>query len=146
LKLLDVNILLYAYDVSSVHHERSRVWLAESLSGSEVVGLPWQTISAFLRITTHPRMVRTPVTMVLAAAVVDSWLERSCVRIVEPGERYWQIFRDLLVDEDARGPLVPDAALAALAIENGATLCSADRDFRRFPGLKLSNPTLAAQI
>lgn len=141
MKLLDVNVLLYAHDTSSTHHARCRDWLIRALKGDEHVGLPWQTLLGFVRIVTNPRAVRKPLTGPEACGVVRRWLDRPQAIVVEPGERYWTIFESLVVDAHVQGPLVSDAALAALAIEQGATLCSTDRDFRRFGGLRLLDPT-----
>jgi toxin-antitoxin system PIN domain toxin len=140
-KLLDVNVLLYAHDTSAAHHVRCRDWLVRALKGDEPVGLPWQTLLGFVRIASNPRAVRRPLSAVEACAIVGRWLERPQAVVVEPGERYWEIFRALVARSQVQGPLVSDAALAALAIEQGATLCTTDRDFRRFDGVALFDPT-----
>jgi toxin-antitoxin system PIN domain toxin len=139
--MLDVNVLLYAHDTSSTHHARCRDWLIGALSGDEHIGLPWQTLLGFVRIVTNARAVRRPLTAPEACAIVGRWLARPQAIVVEPGERYWAIFQDLVARAQVQGPLVSDAALAALAIEHGATLCTSDRDFRRFDGLRLLDPT-----
>ena len=142
MKLLDVNVLLYAHDTSSAHHARCRDWvLGVVLKGDEHVGLPWQTLLGFVRIVTHPRAVRRPLTGPEACAIVDRWLARPQAVVVEPGERYWELLRELVARARVQGPLVSDAALAALALEQGATLCTTDRDFRRFDGLRVLDPT-----
>ena len=138
--LIDANLLLYAYHPRSPAHERARSWLESTLSGAAPVGLAWVTILAFLRITTSPRIFERPLTMSEAEAAVSTWLARPSVAIVEPGERYWEILRALLSSEKVSGALVMDAALAALAIEHGATLCTTDRDFSRFRGLRNEDP------
>ena len=138
--LVDANLLLYAYFPRAEQHERARVWLEEALSGPEPVGLSWSTILAFLRLGTSPRVFERPLSSAEAEAIVSSWLAEPAVTLVGPGERYWEILRGLLVDDQVTGPLVSDAALAALAIEHGATLASTDRDFVRFGGLRLTNP------
>jgi toxin-antitoxin system PIN domain toxin len=140
-KLLDVNVLLYAHDTSAAHHPRCRDWLVRALKGDEPVGLPWQTLLGFVRIATNPRAVRRPLPAAEACAIVGRWLERPQAVVVEPGERYWEILRALVARSQVQGPLVSDAALAALAIEQGATLCTTDRDFRRFDGVTLFDPT-----
>lgn len=141
MKLLDVNVLLYAHDTSSIQHARCRDWLMRALQGDEHVGLPWQTLLGFVRIVTNPRAVRRPLNAADACAIVSRWLARPQAIVVEPGERYWQIFSALVARGQVHGPLVSDAALAALAIEHGATLCTTDRDFRRFDGVSLLDPT-----
>jgi hypothetical protein len=138
--LVDANILLYAYDPSSQRHEAARRWLEEVLSGPEPVGVAWMALLAFLRIGTSSRAFSIPFSLEEAVTIVSEWLERPMVAILNPGERHWEILRNLLVTAQARGPLAMDAHLAALAIEHGATLCTTDRDFTRFPGLRFSNP------
>jgi toxin-antitoxin system PIN domain toxin len=141
MKLLDANILLYAYDKSSTHHESCRTWLESVFNASETIALPWQTILAFLRISTNPRAVKNPLSNAQVCNIVDTWLERPNVLVVNTADRSWSILRQQILDAQVSGPLVTDTALAALAIEQGATLCSTDRDFRRFVGLKLVDPT-----
>ena len=138
--LIDVNLLLYAYDPDSPQPEKSQAWLVEVFSGIETVMLPWQSIHAFLRISTNRRAFPNAFNTGEAASIVSSWLQLPAVTVVNPGERHWQILESLLGPAQISGPLVTDAVLAALAIEHGATLCSADRDFRRFDGLRLLNP------
>ena len=138
--LCDANLLLYAYDKASPAHARSRAWLETVLSGDEAVGLAWITLLAFLRISTNPRAVARPYSIAEATAIVSSWLEVPCVSVPEPGPRHWQILEKVLRGAQAKGPLVTDAHLAALAIEHGATLASADGDFARFAGLTFVNP------
>jgi len=141
----DVNVLLYAYDAQSTLHEPCRKWLGLALNGTEQVGLPWQSLLGFVRIATNARAYLRPMTGAQACAVVSAWLERPQVSIPSPGERYWGILQAQLQVARATGPMVSDAALAALAIEQGATLCTTDRDFRRFDGLKLYDPTGVAR-
>jgi hypothetical protein len=138
--LLDANVLLYAYDRASERHKTAALWLETALSGAETVGVSWSVLLAFLRITTSPRMLREPLSMGEAASAVSQWLERPNVRVIEPGERHWEILRSLLVDTQIRGGDVMDAHLAAIASEHGATVCTHDRDFARFPGLKTLDP------
>ena len=145
MKLLDANILLYAYDSHSPHHATCRPWLDATLNSEETVALPWQTLLAFVRIATNSRAVRQPLSGPDACTIVSSWLERPNVAVVGAGDRFWEIFRAQVVDAQVSGPLVTDAALAALAFEHGATLCSTDSDFRRFRGLKLLDPTQASR-
>ena len=138
--LVDANLLLYAYHPRAVQHERSRKWLEDVLSGPRLVRFGWLTIWAFLRIATNPRAFDRPLTAAEATSVVSSWLARPVAGVLDPGERYWEILGRLLQDGQAVGPLVMDAAIAALAIEHGAVLCTTDRDFARFAGLDWVNP------
>ena len=137
--LVDLNLLLYAYDPSSPYHANAGQWWKRAVAEERRVGLAWMTILGFLRITTNPR-VGHPISLAKAVVVIAEWLEQPSVVILDPGERHWSILSKLLPEAQARGPLVMDAHLAALAIEHGATLCSNDRDFVRFPGLKVLNP------
>ena len=141
--LVDANLLLYAYHPRAEQHERARAWLEAALSGPEPVGLPWSTVLAFLRLATSPRVFARPLSTAEAEIIVSTWLAESSVVLVSPGDRYWEILRALLIDAQVTGPLVTDAALAALAIEHGATLATTDRDFARFRGLRLSDPLQA---
>ena len=121
-------------------HRSAKAWWESTVSGDEPVGLPWLVLLGFIRISTHPRIVPSPLSFVQAASVVDDWLEQPVVQVVQPSERHWGIVKELLVPFGAVGNLTSDAHLAALAIEHGATLCSTDRDFGRFPHLKWGNP------
>jgi uncharacterized protein len=138
--VVDVNLLIYATNRDAADHRSARKWLEATLSGDEPVGLPWLVLLAFLRITTHPHIVGAPLSFAQAAGVVDDWLSQPVVRILPPSDRHWGILKALLEPFGTAGNLASDAHLAAIAIEHGATLCSADRDFGRFPNLKWRNP------
>ncbi len=139
--LVDANVLLYAYHPRAAAHERCRAFLEQAFSGEEPVGVAWVTLLAFVRISTNPRVFEQPLLATEALAAVASWLERPSVSVLEAGEACWEIFRQLVVESQVSGPLVMDAFLAALALENGATLATTDRDFTRFAKLKLLDPT-----
>lgn len=141
--LLDVNLLLYAYDAQSPRHEPARAWLEQTLSGSETVGLPWVVMLAFIRLITRSVVVEHPLTADQAIDLVDSWLEQPCVAVIHPTDRHPAVLRELLQPLGTAGNLTTDAHLAALAIEHGASLCSCDADFSRFPGLRWSDPLRA---
>ncbi len=138
--LVDANLLIYAIDSDSVHHNAARRWLEKSLSGTTQVGLAWIVLLAFLRVTTHPRVVGNPLAPEAAVNYVDEWLARPCVVGVAPGERHWPILRQLISTSGTAANLTSDAHLAALAIEHGYAVYSADHDFKRFAGLKHVNP------
>ena len=138
--LVDANLLIYAVDADSPHHAKARPWLEEMLSGTTRVGLAWVVLLAFLRITTHPAVMRRPLVVERALGYVDEWLGQPFVESVSPGEKHWPLLRTLLAATGAAGNLTSDAHLAALALENGAEICSTDRDFGRFPGVRQINP------
>ena len=138
--LLDVNILLYATNHSVSQHAAAREWLDRQLSDVHRVGLPWATLLAFLRLSTSARVATRPLTMVSAWENVTQWLECEPVWIPLPTERHAEVLGTLLAQPGVHGNLVPDAHLAALAIEHGLTLCSTDGDFARFRALNWVNP------
>ncbi len=140
--LIDANLFLYAYDGASPDHPAAKNWIEMAVSGASPIVLPWQTILAFLRITTNPRAMSSPLSRKHAMGIVDEWLARPQVSILSPGERHWGILWGLIEMSQASGPRIMDAHLAALAIEHGATLYSADRDFARFPDLDWRNPLI----
>lgn len=141
--VVDANVLLYAYNRRSEHHEACRSWLESALRGRDSIGLGWPTVLAFVRIATNPRVFAHPLPIAEAVGIVDEWFDCPAVVLVEPSPAYWATLRRQLVDGQVAGPLVSDAALASLALEHGATLCTTDRDFRRFQGLRLVDPTAA---
>ena len=138
--VVDANLLIYSYDVRSVDHKKSVAWLEQVFSGSQVVGLPWQSISAFLRVVTNRRLPTLRVGMDEAVQTVEAWLRTPNVRLLVPGDQHWLLFRRMVVEGRASGPLVTDAEIAALTVEYGGVLHTADRDFARFPGLRWKNP------
>jgi toxin-antitoxin system PIN domain toxin len=142
--LPDANILLYAYERSSPHHAGAKRWLEEALSGSAPVAFCWPTILAFIRIATNAKAMMRPLATTDARQIVASWLGQPISTIVLPTERHWDLFSGLLTSGQVSGPLVSDAHLAALTIEHGATLVTNDRDFTRFPGLRVEFPLLGA--
>jgi toxin-antitoxin system PIN domain toxin len=142
-KLPDVNLLVYAYDLSSPRNGPALNWLEEALSGAETVALAWQAMLGFVRITTNPAVFGHPLTPEEAFDLVDSWLELSVVTVIEPTRRHAVVLRDLLTQLGTAGNVTSDAHLAALAIEHGATLCSCDNDFSRFAGLRWVDPLRA---
>ena len=138
--LIDLNLLIYATNNDSFHHRAARRWLEKSLNGEEPVALPWVVVLGCLRIATNGRILPAPLTAAQALSVVDGWLELPVVRLLPPGPEHWRVLKGLLEEAGTAGNLTTDAHLAALAIENGCTLCSTDTDFARFKHLKWSNP------
>jgi len=139
-RLVDVNLLLYAVDESSPHHDRARDWLEAVLSGTETVAFSWNVLLAFLRLSTRSPVFANPLTADEALHIIDGWLAQPTVVIVHPTDRHAALLRGLLKSVGTAGNLTTDAHLAALSIEHGATLCSADADFSRFDGLARHNP------
>ncbi len=138
--LVDANLLLYAIDEKSRFHQPAREWLLAQLNGSKRVGLPWQSLAAFLRLATHPRVASRPLAPSEAWQTVTAWLAASAAWIPQPGLKHPELFGELLVRHEATGNLVPDIQLAALALEHGLTVYSADTDFARFTEVSWQNP------
>ena len=140
MKLLDVNLLIYAVNRNAPLHKPAQAWFEETLSGTETIAFSWSVLLAFLRLTTKPALFRNPLSLDTAFTVMHSWLAQPVSVIVHPGDRHARVLRDLLSPLGTGGNLPSDAHLAALAIEHGAELYSCDSDFARFPGLRWRNP------
>ncbi len=140
MKIVDLNILLYAVNRDAEQHTSARKWIDEVFGGNEPVGLPWIVLLGFLRIATNSRVFPKPLKPSEAMAVVDAWLGQPTVEALSPGVEHWSILRRLLAEGGIGANGTSDAHLAAIAIELGAELCSADADFRRFAGLRWTNP------
>jgi toxin-antitoxin system PIN domain toxin len=138
--VIDVNLLIYAHNSRSDERTAAKAWLEHALSIAEPVGFPWAVIHGFLRLTTGRVVLPHPLDMATATSLVEDWLSASNARIIEPGARYWTIFRQFLTNAHVIGKLVSDAHLAAVTFEHDATLYTTDRDFRRFSGLRVINP------
>ncbi len=138
--LVDVNLLIYATSERMPQYPAAKAWFSEQLNGSARVGLPWSSLLGYVRIVTNPRAFSTALRIPDAWGQIRSWLDCDVVWIPSPTERHADILGDLVALPGVHGELVPDAHLAALAIEHGLTLCSTDGDFARFPGLKWMNP------
>jgi toxin-antitoxin system PIN domain toxin len=138
--LLDANLLIYAVNSDAPHHERARTWFENAMSGAETVAFSWGVLLAFLRITTRSGILATPLTGEQAMAYVDEWLTQPVSEVIHPGTNHWGVLRNLLHTSGTLGNLTSDAHLAAIAVENGARLYSADYDLRRFAGLRHVNP------
>ena len=138
--LVDANLLIYAVNRDADHHKQARRWLEQALSGSVEIGLAWIVILAFIRVTTRAGIMARPLHYTHALAYVDGWLNQPHVELISPEDRHWPIFRNLLSTTGSAGNLTSDVHLAALAIEYGAQIYSADYDFRRFSGVTHINP------
>ncbi len=143
MRLLDLNVLIYAVDQSSPRHDPARGWLDQTLSGSDTVAFAWQVLVGFLRLSTRSAVFARPLTVDESFDIVDGWLAQPCVTIVHPTDRHPSVLRGLLKPLGAAGNLTSDAHLAALAIEHGAELCSTDVDFSRFSGVRWIDPLAA---
>lgn len=141
--LVDANLLLYAVNADAPQHAIARSWLEKTLS-SEDVGLAWPVMLAFLRVSSHPRIYQHPLSPTAALAYLQGWLALPNVREVQPSRSHWRIFSAFVERLGLAGNLTTDAYLAALAIDQGCILCSADNDFRMFEGLRYENPFLSA--
>lgn len=139
MRLLDVNLLLYATNPRAPRHDAARQWFEDLMNSGEPVGLPWSTLTAFVRMSTNPAAFQPPLAMDTALAFVEEWLEWESVWVPEPTPDHAAIFTRLL-RRVPRSRLVSDAHLAAIAIGHRLTLCSADVDFRMFDGLDVLNP------
>ena len=141
--LVDANLLVYAANRAAPEHDAARTWLDARLSGSARVGLPWPSLLAFVRLATNPLVLSRPASLTAAWAQVEEWLGADVAWVPEPTERHRTVLASFCEAPWMTSRLVPDAHLAALAIEHGLTLCSSDGDFSRFPGLDWDNPLAA---
>ena len=141
--IVDANILLYAVDEDSAFHPSAKQWLEDALNGPRRVGLPWQSLTGFMRIATNPRAVPNPLDPADAWDIVEAWLDAQNSWIPQPGPGYREILGRMVRDLHLSANLVPDAALAALCIEHGLAVVSADSDFARFPEVSWINPLTA---
>lgn len=140
MRLVDVNVLVYAFREDAPEHEAYAEWLEGVVNGAESYAVSDLVLSGFLRVVTHPRVFTPPTPVAPALAFVGAFRAPSTAVPVQPGPRHWSIFTGLCRDAEARGNLVPDAFLAALAIESGSEFVTTDRDYARFPGLRWRHP------
>lgn len=142
MKIIDLNVWLYAVNADSHHHIKARETLQSILNSDTRLGMPWVVLLGFLRIVTSPRILPKPLEVDEAIDLVDSWLALPTVEILNPGREHWLVLNELLRESGTAANLTTDAHLAALALENGATLVTFDTDFRRFRRLKVSFPSM----
>lgn len=140
MRIIDLNVLLYAVNSGSPHHAPVRGWWERVLGEDDTVGLPWIVLTGFLRVATSPRIFPQPLDPKAAIGKVDAWLALDNVRVVREKEIHWSALRELVAGTGTAGNLVTDAHLAALAISHDATLASCDADFGRFKALRWENP------
>jgi hypothetical protein len=139
-KLIDLNVLLYAINEDAAHHGPILTWWEQAVNGDETLGLPWIVLLGFLRLATNPDVFPRPLAPESAIAKVDGWLALDSTRLVREKDEHWDVLRPLLAEAGTAANLVTDAHLAALAISHGAVLVSCDHDFARFRGLRWENP------
>ena len=140
MKIVDLNILLYAINRDSPHHTAVRDWWEKAVSDDEPVGLPWLVLLGFLRLATSPRVFSNPLTPEQASEVVETWISHAGVKLVIERDEHWRILRSYLEKTGMAGNLTTDAHLASLAVSYGAALVSCDGDFSRFSELRWENP------
>lgn len=140
MKVVDANVLLYAVNADSRHHEAARGWLDNALGGNDTVGLTWIALLAFLRLSTKVGVFPNPLSVEDAVTQIDDWIAAPGAQIVHPGPDHARLLRDLLQHLGAGGNLVNDGHLAAIAIEHRAGVVSFDTDFARFPGVRWQRP------
>jgi hypothetical protein len=138
--LVDANLLVYAHVASFPQHQAARTWLDGKLGGVERVGLPWPSLLGFVRLVSNPRVFERPESVAKAWKQVEAWLRCRASWIPLPGERHEEVLRGLMATPGLRSNHVPDAHLAAIAIEHDLLLCSTDGDFARFGGLRWESP------
>jgi uncharacterized protein len=141
--LVDANVLLYAANEEDQRHERATGWLLDALNGTTRIGLPWVSLTAFVRIATHPRAFAAPLTPDEACDQIDEWLGAPAAWVPGPTPRHADVLTDLIRRYRISGALVTDAHLAALAIEHGVAVASTDADFARFRELRWVDPLSA---
>jgi hypothetical protein len=140
--LIDANILLYAVDDAAPAHRQAATWLEQQLTGERRVGMPWESLTAFVRIATHPRASNRPLSPADAWRFVDDWLAVPVVWVPVATDQHAKVLGSLVRKYRLAGNLVPDAHLAAIAIEHGAEVISTDTDFARFTEIRWRNPLL----
>ena len=138
--LPDVNVLVYAHREDAPDHQAYRDWLGEVINNDQAYGMSDIVLSGFLRVVTHPRVFNPPSSMKQALAFVQDVRDQPNCVIIAPGLRHWIIFENLCKNANVKGNLVPDAYLAAMAIESGCEWITTDMDFSRFTGLSWRRP------
>ena len=140
MKVVDINLLIYAINKDTPHHPEAKRWLENALSGDETFGFAWIVILGFLRIITNGKIMPKPLLSNIALGIVEEWLTQPSAALIVPTDRHWSILKELLNPLGTAANLTSDAHLAALTIEHGARLYSTDNDFSRFPNLRWTNP------
>jgi toxin-antitoxin system PIN domain toxin len=139
-RIIDLNVVLYAMNADAAQHDIVRGWWEKAVNGEDTIGLPWIVLLGFLRLATNPRVFPRPLAPDAATAKLDTWLALDNVRVVREKDNHWETLRSLLALTGTAGNLTTDAHLAALAVTHGAVLVSCDADFARFKGVRWENP------
>lgn len=140
MRIVDLNVLLYAVNSDAAQHDRVRGWWEKAVNDEDTVGLPWIVLLGFLRLATNSRVFPRPLAPDGASAKLDAWLSLDNVRVVREKDDHWETLKLLLRGAGTAGNLTTDAHLAALALSHDAVLVSCDTDFARFKGLRWENP------
>lgn len=135
-----MNVLVYAFREAAPDHTRYRDWLRAATESDEPFGISELVLSGFVRVATHPRIFSPPTPIERALAFAAALKAQPNAVVISPGTRHWEIFERMCLAAGAKGNLVADAYLAALAIESGSEWITTDRDFSRFPGLRWRHP------
>ena len=138
--LVDANLLVYAFAASMPEHERTRTWLDEQLASGRQVGLPWESLNAFVRLVSNPRVFTKPASTMAAWGQVERWIGHPGVWIPVPTPHHAAVVEELIGQNDIAANDIPDVHLAALAISHGLRLASHDAGFGRYPGLRWFDP------
>jgi uncharacterized protein len=138
--LVDANVLVYAHVSNFDQHEEARSWLDEQLNADRRLGLPWESLTAFVRLVTNPRVFTEPEPVGDAWQQVEDWLQRPGAWIPGPTDRHREVFGALIAETKPTASLVPDAHLAAIALQHGLAVASTDADFARFPTVRWIDP------
>jgi toxin-antitoxin system PIN domain toxin len=138
--LLDTNVLVYAHRRDAPRHAEYRDWLESLIDGPQPYAVSDHALTGMIRVVTSPRIYRRPATLQEALAFADQYRNQPHAHVLVPGPGFWDTFASMCGQAEARGNLIPDAYLAALAIEHGCELVTADRDFRKFAGLRSWTP------
>ncbi|CAN5557324.1 type II toxin-antitoxin system VapC family toxin [soil metagenome] len=141
----DVNLLVYAHDIQAADHVAARQWWESAVNSQVRVGLAWVVVLGFIRVTTHPSILRKPLTVLETVERISGWLSCANVEMLDPGREHWDNLRGSMLEIGVGGNLTTDAHLAVLAREHGAELHSSDSDFSRFVGLRWRNPLKRAK-
>jgi toxin-antitoxin system PIN domain toxin len=144
--LVDVNLLVFAQNADSPFHRIAKEWWDSELRAKSPIAIAWLTVVAFIRLSTSPQVMSNPLSTAASTAQMNNWLSLPNIQIANPGAKHWTIFHDLINRHKLTGSSVTDAHLAALAIEHGWQLCTADHGFSRFQALRWRNPILGADV